>query len=90
MPVRAIRITSGPNKGKYKVQDDKGKIHARATTRSNAMSQARLLNGLESGSIKPEDVGKPRKKSLRDELSDVFQENIDGVDKRKKKKPVYS
>lgn len=44
MPVHKEKITSGPSKGKYKVIDVSGKVHARATSKAKAERQVNLLN----------------------------------------------
>ena len=48
MPVVVEKITSGKNKGKYRVRHG-GKTSARATSKTNAERQARLLRGVEHG-----------------------------------------
>lgn len=48
MPVSVERITSGKNKGKYKVRHG-GKTSSKATSKKNAEAQARLLRGVAHG-----------------------------------------
>jgi len=44
------KITSGKNKGKYRVINKQtGKVHAAATSKANAKAQMRLLYGVEGG-----------------------------------------
>lgn len=47
MPVKVERITSGKNKGKFRVRDNG--VSAKATTKEKAESQARLLRGIAHG-----------------------------------------
>lgn len=50
MPYAIEKITSGKNKGKYKVVNkETGKVHARATSKTNAQRQVRLMQGVEHG-----------------------------------------
>jgi len=50
MPWATEKITSGPNKGKYKVRNTQtGVVHAKATSKANAEAQIRLLRGVEHG-----------------------------------------
>ncbi len=50
MPYEAEKITEGKNKGKYKVKNKQtGKVHAKATSKSNAMKQMRLMLASEHG-----------------------------------------
>lgn len=48
MPARMRRIGRGKNKGKYTVRTPKG-VHAKATTKTKAKRQQRLLNAIEHG-----------------------------------------
>jgi len=50
MPWDVVKITSGKNKGKYKVVNrDTGEVEAKATTKGKAEAQRRLLYGVKSG-----------------------------------------
>ena len=50
MPYAIQKITSGKNKGKYKVVNtETGEVHSKGTTRSKAEGQVRLLRGVEHG-----------------------------------------
>ena len=50
MPWAAEKITSGPNKGKYRVRNTQtGEVRAKATSKSNAEAQVRLLYGVKHG-----------------------------------------
>jgi len=48
MPVTVERISSGKNKGKYKVRTPGG-VKSKATTKANAERQKRLINATEHG-----------------------------------------
>ena len=47
MPVKVTKITSGKNKGKYRVSHDG--VSAKATTKEKAEKQANLLRGIAHG-----------------------------------------
>ncbi len=50
MPYSIERITSGKNKGKYRVINSQtGKVHASATSKANAQKQVNLMQGVEHG-----------------------------------------
>jgi len=50
MPWAARKITSGRNKGKYRVVNTQtGEVHAKATSQENAEAQIRLLRGVKHG-----------------------------------------
>ncbi len=50
MPFKAERITSGKNKGKWRViNTDTRSVKASATTEANAKAQVRLLEGIKHG-----------------------------------------
>lgn len=52
MPWASERITSGGNKGKYRVVNKQtGKVYAKATSKANAEAQIRLLRGVEHGMV---------------------------------------
>lgn len=55
MPVKIVKI---PNTKKYKVVDPSGKVHAKNTTKTKAVAQARIINCLTKKKRR-----KPRKKS---------------------------
>ncbi len=40
-----------PGRNLYRVTDNKGKVHAKATTKSKAEAQIRLLNGVSHGMV---------------------------------------
>ena len=53
MPYSVEKISSGKNKGKYRVRNTQsGEVHAKATSKSNAEAQVRLLHGVKHG-MKP-------------------------------------
>lgn len=53
MPYSIVKVTSGKNKGKYRVVNKQtGKVHAKATSKANAEAQVRLMIGVEHG-MKP-------------------------------------
>mgnify|MGYP001558681361 CR=1 FL=1 len=50
MPYKIERISSGKNKGKYRVVNtETGEVHAKATSESEAQRQVNLLRGVEHG-----------------------------------------
>ncbi len=52
MPYAIEKITEGKNKGKYRVINSQtGKVHAKATSKSNAQKQVRLMLGVEHGMV---------------------------------------
>ena len=53
MPYSIVKITSGKNKGKFKVVNKQtGEVHAKATSKANAEAQIRLLQGVKHGMVR--------------------------------------
>ena len=87
MPFKMEEITSGSDKGKFRVLNtDTGEVKAGATMKEKAEAQLRLLRGIEAGTLTPRGSKKfvPKRETLTDALTGYFQVNIDAAQKAKK------